>query len=585
MDIKTTLNKNIRQSVKWPPDLHAAMKSQMKASTLQEHSLDLHRCSMESLSKTIQSGARRDKTGLSPQTSKQPRLKFLPRVEANYDSNDSRRDRRSFRTFSSNVKKMSDIYCAEQIKIPPTFPHILKLYAKAAIRTQPYDLLRWTCAYFRALAKDELPPVKERLEYPPFSHPSGITPGYLRTLLNMFGPVEKICLSTLLETWQGIALSESTLYQILLVGKFLPERECHFYKFLAIACGFLGKNLLETAIYVCELLTEEPEGGSAMIPLPIFLRLYGYLAELDCSGVVPPTVCQSEDAEELFRPCGPISASDESSSTFDSRLYRVPTATTAEEEEDTHMDVCEPAPSESRSSDNLQTLKDYHADARRSEIDEMHQEQTVSLEGVTIHPMDHREHEPNSELTDGRQLEGSPDQGLDRLDVDQDYFPDFHPDDFDSNIYGGSSSDFAAEEDEKETSFEEVDDYEPVGLEDILHGICECLEPVRESPREPTPPPPDPVDEFLDRMKNEVEEGRLETVFHVSGIGPTVSRDRVTAVGLWLADCARQQEGLVGPRNIRHFLCPDLQDPDPQDWDEVYNICSNVEDCRDVSTT
>lgn len=37
-------------------------------------------------------------------------------------------------------------------------------------------------------------------------------------------------------------------------------------------------------IYVCELLTREPEGGSAMIPLRIFLDLYGYLADLDCSG-------------------------------------------------------------------------------------------------------------------------------------------------------------------------------------------------------------------------------------------------------------------------------------------------------------
>lgn len=53
-----------------------------------------------------------------------------------------------------------DIYCAEQIKIPSTFPYILKQYAKAAIRTQPYDLLQWTCAYFRALANSEVPPVK-----------------------------------------------------------------------------------------------------------------------------------------------------------------------------------------------------------------------------------------------------------------------------------------------------------------------------------------------------------------------------------------------------------------------------------------
>lgn len=68
--------------------------------------------------------------------------------------------------FLSSVSKMSDIYCAEQIKIPPTFAHILKQYAKAAIRTQPYDLLQWTCAYFRALVKCDVPPVKVNATVP-----------------------------------------------------------------------------------------------------------------------------------------------------------------------------------------------------------------------------------------------------------------------------------------------------------------------------------------------------------------------------------------------------------------------------------
>lgn len=36
---------------------------------------------------------------------------------------------------------------------------------------------------------------------------------------------------------------------------------------------------------VCEILTEEPEGGSAMIPLVIFLDLYRFLASIDASEV------------------------------------------------------------------------------------------------------------------------------------------------------------------------------------------------------------------------------------------------------------------------------------------------------------
>ena len=37
---------------------------------------------------------------------------------------------------------------------------------KAAIRTQPRDLLLWSASYFKCLAKGETPPAKDRLEYP-----------------------------------------------------------------------------------------------------------------------------------------------------------------------------------------------------------------------------------------------------------------------------------------------------------------------------------------------------------------------------------------------------------------------------------
>lgn len=40
-------------------------------------------------------------------------------------------------------------------------------------------------------------------------------------------------------------------------------------------------------IYVCELLTEEPEGGSAMIPFAVFSSLYRFLACLHCDGKTP----------------------------------------------------------------------------------------------------------------------------------------------------------------------------------------------------------------------------------------------------------------------------------------------------------
>ena len=38
------------------------------------------------------------------------------------------------------------LYCSEQIKIPAELPDILKEFTKAAIRTQPADLLQWSAA-------------------------------------------------------------------------------------------------------------------------------------------------------------------------------------------------------------------------------------------------------------------------------------------------------------------------------------------------------------------------------------------------------------------------------------------------------
>ena len=34
-------------------------------------------------------------------------------------------------------------YCHQQINIPPDFPDILKQFTKAAIRSQPNDVLQW----------------------------------------------------------------------------------------------------------------------------------------------------------------------------------------------------------------------------------------------------------------------------------------------------------------------------------------------------------------------------------------------------------------------------------------------------------
>lgn len=45
---------------------------------------------------------------------------------------------------------------------------------------------------------------------------------------------------------------------------------------------------------------------------------------------------------------------------------------------------------------------------------------------------------------------------------------------------------------------------------------------------------------------------------NIPGIGPRLSAEEVASVAIWLSECARLQEGMVGPRNLRHINCPPL---------------------------
>ncbi|XP_023994642.1 ropporin-1-like protein [Salvelinus sp. IW2-2015] len=72
---------------------------------------------------------------------------------------------------------------------PTELPDIIKQFTKAAIRTQPWDVLA-TCicccyiGYFSALSKGDILPTKERLERPVATQKTdtGLTPGLLKVL-------------------------------------------------------------------------------------------------------------------------------------------------------------------------------------------------------------------------------------------------------------------------------------------------------------------------------------------------------------------------------------------------------------------
>ncbi|XP_054276957.1 uncharacterized protein LOC128995925 isoform X2 [Macrosteles quadrilineatus] len=182
---------------------------------------------------------------------------------------------------------LEHMYCAQQINIPPNLPYILKQYAKAAIRTQPHDLLFWSAAYFRAKANNSPPPVKERLEYPPFDSPSRLSPGFLRVLHKQLGNHEYVRVEVLYEKWMGVCLVKEALDSMLRIGNI--QNRVPWLKFIAIASGHLCNSLSKTMILICEVLTDQPEGGAAWIPVDKFVDLYQFLAVLNC-GPQPPNV-------------------------------------------------------------------------------------------------------------------------------------------------------------------------------------------------------------------------------------------------------------------------------------------------------
>ncbi|XP_040276124.1 ropporin-1-like protein [Bufo bufo] len=173
------------------------------------------------------------------------------------------------------------MFCAQQINIPPELPDLLKEFTKAAIRTQPQDVLQWSAAYFSTLSKGEPLPVKERVEMPMATQKTdtGLTPGLLRVLHRQLAAGVIVPVEEVEQKWKDLCLPQAQLLSILQLDH--QGREVEWMKFLALACSALGGSITTALKYACEILTEDPEGGAARIPLQTFVFLYKYLAQVD----------------------------------------------------------------------------------------------------------------------------------------------------------------------------------------------------------------------------------------------------------------------------------------------------------------
>ncbi|XP_002165717.3 ropporin-1-like protein [Hydra vulgaris] len=172
------------------------------------------------------------------------------------------------------------MYSALQINIPPELPEILKQFTKAAIRTQPKDLLQWSAAYFLALSKGERPPVKERLDFQLGQvSEKTLTKEAIIVLHRQLGHKPIVELSKVEEKWNALCLSDEDLKNILRVGSFAEEFE--WLKFLALSCSHVSKSITEALTLICEVITKDLEGGRARIEFETFKYLYKYLAVID----------------------------------------------------------------------------------------------------------------------------------------------------------------------------------------------------------------------------------------------------------------------------------------------------------------
>ncbi|XP_039983527.1 ropporin-1-like protein isoform X2 [Xiphias gladius] len=173
------------------------------------------------------------------------------------------------------------MYCAQQISIPPELPEILKNFTKAAIRTQPKDLLLWSAAYFSALSKGECLPIKDKLEMNVATQKTdtGLTPGLLKTLHKQLSPRQTCSKEELQRKWKGLCLPMDQLETLLSLGCF--SSEIYWMEFFALGCSALGGTLMSSLKFACEILTEDEEGGAMRIPFDTFVKLYTYLAHLD----------------------------------------------------------------------------------------------------------------------------------------------------------------------------------------------------------------------------------------------------------------------------------------------------------------
>jgi len=172
-------------------------------------------------------------------------------------------------------------YCSQQIEIPPQLPDCLKQFTKAAIRTQPKDVLIWAASYFNALANGQVPPVKERLEMKVATNKTdtGLTPGLIAVLHKQLGSNDILTSDEILEKWLQLALPKEQFDELLRLGGF--KDKVKWLHFVSMAASAITEDIAMALKLICETLSVDLPGGAARIPFVLWKDLYSFLAQVD----------------------------------------------------------------------------------------------------------------------------------------------------------------------------------------------------------------------------------------------------------------------------------------------------------------
>jgi len=171
-----------------------------------------------------------------------------------------------------------------KIEVPLYLTEILSEWTKAAIRTQPSDLLLWSQIYFSLKSIGKQPPVKEYLDPPDLKlGPGGLTPNTLKALAKTLSD-EYETYDRIEAMWNILSLKKKIFMEIIKFGNFKNDIKSN--EFIGIAASYLNNSLKGTMILLCDTLSTDDSSG---VLLEIFVEIYQYLARLDCADVVLPS--------------------------------------------------------------------------------------------------------------------------------------------------------------------------------------------------------------------------------------------------------------------------------------------------------